>query len=303
VGASPPLAPAIYSMLAHVDMNLGIWYPTAGFGGIVNTIEKLAKENGVKVILDSEVTKIDIQDGNASKVITANGVYDADVVVNTAEYPHCELELIDPKYNTYSEKYWNKRVVAPATFMIYLGLNKKINSFAHHNFYFNDDWDSYFDMVFGDNPGWPEDPSMYIAVPSKTDPNVAPEGGEVINILVLLAPGMEDTKALRDEYFEKVMDKVEEFVGETIRDAIVVKKVIAHQHFKDTYHAFKGTALGIANTLFQTAAFRPHHRSKKVKNLYYAGAYTHPGVGVPTTLISSQLVAEQIVEGITKGKL
>ncbi|MBD3187046.1 phytoene desaturase [Candidatus Bathyarchaeota archaeon] len=300
VGAAPPTSPAIYSMLAHCDMNLGIWYPVGGFGSIVSAFENIAKENGVEIKYRAEVKEIEVEDKHARKVISSKGSHDADLVLNTAELPHCEMNLLEDRYQSYPEKYWKKKTIAPATFLIFLGLDKKLDKLEHHNFYFNEDWDRYFDEVFGKNVKWPDDPSMYISVPSRSDESLAPPGGETMTILVLVSPDINDDDNTRDEYYEKIMDLVEKVTGEKIRDSIVVKKVIAHDHFAGTFHAYRGTALGLANTLRQTALFRPHHKSKKVKNLYHAGQYTHPGVGVPVTLISAQLACQKIMKDIEK---
>ena len=121
-----------------------------------------------------------------------------------------------------------------------------------------------------------------------------------MTILVLVSPDLEDEESFREEYFEKVLTKVEKITGESIRDAIVVKRIVAHEHFKNAFNAYKGTALSLAHTLRQTAIFRPHHKSKKVINLYYAGMYTHPGVGVPVSIISAQLASEKILDDVKK---
>jgi phytoene desaturase len=300
VGASPPTSPAVYSLLAHCDMNLGIWYPLGGFGTIVEGIMKVALETGVDIKFNTEVTKIIVEDKRARKIITNNGEFEADIILNTGDYESGEMDLLEKQFRTYPENYWKKRMIAPSAFLVYLGLNKKLNNFLHHNFYFNSNWDKYFNQLFGQNPEWPEDPSIYITVPSKSDPSLIPPEGELMTILVLVSPNLEDLESNREPYFDKILTKVEKITGESIRDSIVVKKIVAHEHFKKTFNAYKGTALGLAHTLGQTAIFRPHHKSKKVKNLYYAGHYTHPGVGVPVSLISAQLACEKIIDDVEK---
>jgi phytoene desaturase len=209
------------------------------------------------------------------------------------------MNLLNEEFRSYPEKYWRKKMIAPSAFLVYLGLNKKLDDFLHHNFYFNSDWDKYFDQLF-DNPEWPEDPSIYITVPSQSDPSIIPEGGELMTILVLVSADLKDEESFRKQYFDRIIEKVEALTGEAIKDSIVVKKVVAHEHFNNTFNAYKGTALGLAHTLRQTALFRPHRKSKKVKNLYYAGHYTHPGVGVPVSIISAQLASKKISEDVKK---
>ncbi len=131
-------------------------------------------------------------------------------------------------------------------------------------------------------------------VPSRTDPTAAPPGCDTLFILIALAPGVEDSPEIRERFYEKIMDHLEETTGENIRDHIQVKRIFALNDFKERYNAYKGTALGLSHTIFQTALWRPAHQSKKVRNLYYSGHYTHPGIGVPMTLISSTIVAREI---------
>ncbi|MDG6221278.1 MAG: FAD-dependent oxidoreductase, partial [Candidatus Thermoplasmatota archaeon] len=179
--------------------------------------------------------------------------------------------------------------------LIYLGLNKKIDGLLHHNLYLLNEWDGHFETIIHD-PKWPEEACYYVCCPSKTDPTVAPPGSENLFILVPVAPGLEDTPEIRDKYYNKTIQHLENLIGETIEDAVVVKRIYAHNDFAADYNAYKGTALGLAHTLKQTAIFRPRHRSKKVKKLYYTGHYTHPGIGVPMVIIASQILSEEIVK-------
>ena len=158
-----------------------------------------------------------------------------------------------------------------------------------------EDWDEGFESVFNPKKArWPETPSYYINVTSKTDPTVAPEGGEAIFVLVPLAPDLVDTPEIRERYYNKLVGHMETLAGEPILGHEVVKRIYCVNDFRDDYNAYKGTALGLTHTLMQTALFRPSHRSKKVDNLYYTGHYTHPGIGMPMCLISSQILAKTI---------
>jgi phytoene desaturase len=206
-----------------------------------------------------------------------------------------ESALLEPEHRSYSQRYWESRVVAPTMFIIYLGLSKKLRSVTHHNLYFSRPWDDHFDAIFV-RPRWPEKPSYYVSCASYDDPAVAPEGHENVFFLVPVAPGLEDSDELRERYAEKVLDHFESLTGETIRDSILIRRLYSHRDFSGDYNAFRGTALGLSHTLSQTAVFRPSQRSKKVKNLYYCGQYTHPGVGVPMALISAQVIGDTIVQ-------
>ena len=181
-------------------------------------------------------------------------------------------------------------------FIIYLGLDRRVERLAHHSLYFQERWARHFRTVF-DEPSWPPEPCFYIGCPSRTDPSVAPEGCENLFLLVPVAPGLRDTDEQRERYAEAVLEHVERVIGERIRDSIVVRRIYSHRDFASDYNALEGTALGMAHTLRQTAVFRPAHRSAKVSNLYHTGQYTHPGVGVPMTLIASEIVRDMIARG------
>ena len=188
--------------------------------------------------------------------------------------------------------------MAVSMHLAYIGVNRKIDSLTHHNYFFNEDWNNHFDQIFK-TPQWPDEPNFYVCCPSRIDDNVAPEGMENLFFLVPVASDLEDSDSIREAYFDKILNKFENWTGEKIKDDIVVKSLFTHRDFKSRYNAYKGTGLGMAHTLWQTAVFRPKHKSSKVKNLYYTGQYNHPGVGVPTTVISSQiLVNEMKKEGV-----
>jgi phytoene desaturase len=175
-------------------------------------------------------------------------------------------------------------------FVLYLGLNRKLANLLHHNLYFAPDWDRHFDAIFK-RPSWPPQPCFYVSCISKTDPPMAPPGKENVFVLVPVAPGMEDTDEIRERYAEQVLRHLEVVTGEQIRAHIEVRRIYSHRDFRADYNAYLGTALGLSHTLGQTAVFRPPFTSRKVGNLFYAGQYTHPGVGVPMVLIAAQVVA------------
>ncbi len=299
LGGAPKDSPALYALMSHVDFNLGVWYPDGGLTSLVKGMVTLAKEQGAKFYYEHTVKDIVVENGRATKVVTDKGTFEADVVVANADMHHVETQLLDPKSRSYSDRYWEKRKIAPSTLLFYLGLDTKIEGLAHHNLYLMDDWDQHFQTIFKD-PKWPMEACYYVSRPSVNDPTVAPEGGDAIFILIPVAAGLEDTEENREMYYDWVMGHLEGLVGESIRDHVVLKRSYAHNDFEADYNAYRGTALGLAHTLRQTAVFRPKHRSKKVKNLYYTGHYNHPGIGVPMVVISSQIVSEAVVSDHAK---
>lgn len=294
LGGSLKNTPALYSIMAHIDFNMGVWYPMGGIGEIVNGIKKLCEELGVKIRLNTPVNKILVEDDKAVGVDTPQGIFKSDIVITNADYHHAQTQLLEEKYQTYPKGYWKKATIAPSAFIAYLGINKQLKGLQHHNLFLYNDWVKHFDAIF-DSPSWPENPSYYVCAPSKTDSKVAPKAMENLFVLVPVAAGLEDTDEIRDAYFEKIMAHLESLIGENIRDHIVVKKLFSHRDFAARYNSYKGTALGLTHSLFQSAWFRPHHTSKKVKNLYFAGQYTHPGIGVPTQLIVSEVIRDLVV--------
>ena len=293
LGGSPYDSPALYSLMSHVDFNMGVWFPKEGMGKLVEAMKKLAEEQGAKFVFNEPVEKILVKDGKTTGVKTSKKTYDADLVVVNADYAWAELSLLDKKHRSHSEKYWDKRKIAPSAYLLYLGLDKQLKRFIHHNLYFDPNWVNHFDDIFKDAK-WPKDFSYYISCISKTDKSTAIKGGENVFVLIPVAPGLKDNDKIREEYFEKTIKHMEMLAGENIRDHIVLKRIFAHNDFSNRYNAYKGTALGLAHTLKQTAIFRPKHESKKVKNLYYTGHYNHPGIGVPMVIISSQILADVI---------
>jgi phytoene desaturase len=293
LGGSPYDSPALYSLMSHVDFNMGVWFPKNGMGKLVEAMHILAKEQGAKFVFNEPVEKIIIENGKAVGVKTSKKNYDADIIVVNADYAWAEMNLIDKKDRSYSKKYWDKRKIAPSAYLLFLGLDKPIERFIHHNLYFHPNWIDHFDDIFK-HPKWPKDFSYYVSCITKTDPNTAPKGCENVFVLIPVAPGLKDDEKIRQKYFDITIEHMEKLAGENIRNHIIVKRIFAHNDFSNRYNAFKGTALGLAHTLRQTAVFRPKHESKKVKNLYYTGHYNHPGIGVPMVIISSQILSEMI---------
>ncbi len=293
LGATPENTPAMYSLMNYAEMKLGTWYPMGGMFKIIEGMVALAKEKGVKILLEQNVTKIEIDKGEAKKVITDKGEFQAEVVVASADYHHVEDKLLGDKYRNYDEAYWNKRVMAPSSLLFYLGINKRIPKLLHHNLFFDEDFKVHAHEIYTE-PQWPSKPLFYASAPSKTDTSIAPEGCENVFLLIPVAPDLEDSEEIREKYYHIIMERLEKYCGVSIRDAVVFKRSYAHSDFKADYNAFKGNAYGLANTLMQTALLKPTLKSKKVKNLYYTGQLTVPGPGVPPSLISGMVVANEV---------
>jgi 1-hydroxy-2-isopentenylcarotenoid 3,4-desaturase len=293
LGGSPKNTPAIYSLMSHVDFHLGVYYPIDGMFAVVRAIESICHQYKVTIKTNEPVTNI-VTDGNiVTGIKTKKARYDADIVVSNADYPHTELDLLDDTSRSYPSSYWKKKTFAPSTFLLYLGIKGKVKNLKHHNLFFANDWEKHFDEIFT-KPTWPEKPSYYLCCPSLTDTSVAPKGDTNLFLLIPIASGLKDTKQIREAYAKKMISHLEEVIGEKITNRILVKKTLSIADYKELYNAYNGTALGLSHTLLQTALGRPANKSKKLRNLYYVGQYTQPGIGVPMCLISAELVAQRI---------
>ncbi len=294
LGGSPKKTPAMYSLMSHVDLTQGVFYPKGGMGKVVRGFATLAKELGVKIKTNAPIEKILVENNVVCGVVFKQKTYIADVIVANADYHHVDQKLLEEKYRSYTKSYWEKRVIAPSGFIIYLGVKRKIPNLKHHTLVLENDWEQHFNTIF-DKPSWPKRPSYYVCVPSKTD-TVAPDGCENLFVLVPIANGIKDTKKIRDSYETKILSHLQKSIGDSFEKDIIVKKIFTLNDFQKDYNAYKGTALGLAHTLFQTAIFRPKNKSSKVQGLYYTGHYTVPGVGVPMAIISGKLAYQRVVE-------
>jgi len=210
--------------------------------------------------------------------------------VSDADYAHFESEVLEDHQRTYDDSYWESKTYAPSAFLVYWGVEGDVDGLEHHTLVLPTDWDGHFAKIF-DNPGWPIDPAYYLCVPSETDGSVAPDGHSNLFTLVPIASGLEDNERIRERYKNKILDDIAENTGVDIRDRIVVEETFCIDDFADRYNSYKGTALGLAHTLTQTAFMRPSHISSNVDRLYYTGSYTDPGIGVPMCLVSGEHTA------------
>ena len=296
LGALPEKTPALYSLMNYADIVGGTWYPERGMYSVVQAMYDLATELGVKFCFSEDVKKITIQKSKATSLITGQSQYAADVVIGSADYYFIENSLLPPGYQGYSKDYWNSRVLAPSCLLYYVGLNRKTSHVLHHNLFFDVPFSVHGQEIYK-NPRWPSEPLFYVNVSSVTDRSVAPPGCENLMFLVPVAAGLEgDDEELREKYFYIILRRFEKHVGQSIEQNIVFKKSFASSDFVKEYNSFKGNAYGLANTLTQTALFKPSCRSRKVRNLFYTGQLTVPGPGVPPSLISGEVVAGEVVK-------
>lgn len=296
LGALPQDTPALYSLMNYADMKGGTWYPHGGMYAVVQAMYRLAIEKGVRFHFNENVKEISIENGLARKVITNRNIHDATVIISGADYHFTETSLLPSSSRSYSDTYWQKKVMAPSCLLYYVGLNRRLKNVAHHSLFFDVSFEQHGKEIYR-TPQWPSNPLFYVSIPSVSDNTVAPLGGESLVFLVPVASGLAgDTEDLREKYFGEIISRMEKHTGESFKESIVYKKSYAVTDFVNDYNSFRGNAYGLANTLRQTAIFRPSCQSRKVKNVFFTGQLTVPGPGVPPSLISGEVVAAQVVK-------
>ena len=293
LGAKPEKTPAMYSMMNYADIMLGTWYPKGGMCKIAEAMTKLAHELKVNIVTSCNVDAIEVSGHEARSVRVNGNLHDFDAVVAAADYQHVESKLLAKEHRSYSDDYWESRVMSPSSLIFYLGVNRKVNGILHHNLFFDERFDIHAETIY-DNPSWPEKPLFYLCCTSATDSNVAPEGKENLFILIPVATGLTSTEEERLRYLDICLERIHRHTGEDIKANLEYIRSYAHEEFISDYNSFKGNAYGLANTLMQTAIMKPRMKSKRVKNLFYTGQLTVPGPGVPPSIISGQIVADQV---------
>uniref|UniRef100_UPI00404A644E phytoene desaturase family protein n=1 Tax=Flavobacterium sp. TaxID=239 RepID=UPI00404A644E len=294
LGAKPSVTPSFYSFMNFADFGLGTWHPTKGMFSVVEAMQNLAVDLGVKFETNANVTKIITKDKTAIGLqVNGEDVF-ADLVLSGADYHHTE-QLLPENLRMYSESYWDKKVFAPSSLLFYVGFDKKVENVEHHTLFFDVPFGPHAEEIY-DTKKWPEKPLYYASFPSKTDAFFAPEGKEAAIFLIPIAPGLEDTPEIRKTYFDIILNRLEKTTNQSLKNNIVSFTSFCVNDFIKDYNSYKGNAYGLANILTQTAFLRPKIKSKKVDNLFFTGQLTVPGPGVPPSLISGKIVSEKILK-------
>ena len=300
LGAKAEDTPAFYSFMNYADFVMGTWYPKGGMHKIVEALKDLAIELGVKIHTNAPVEKIITKDKRAVGLLIDNEMVYSDLIVSGADYVHTE-SLLEPTLRRYSPEYWDKKVFAPSALVFYVGFNKKLKNINHHILFFDKDIKPHAEDIY-DNKRWPEAPLFYANFTSVTDETVAPKRKETGFFLIPIAPDLEDNNDVREKYFKEIIKRLELHTKQSIQEDILFHQSYCVSDFKNDFNSYKGNAYGMANTLRQTAFLKPKIRSKKVRNLYFTGQLTVPGPGVPPSLISGKIVADQIIKDTIKSK-
>ena len=312
LGSSPYKTPSMYHLMSHLDLADGVLYPMGGFGTVIESIAALARKEGATIVTGADVQRIQVQDGAAVGVEYRGPkgetlFADADVVVSGADLHFTETRLLEEQDQTYPQRYWDKHVPGPSALLLYLGVEGSLPQLEHHTLLFTKKWEQGFKAIFGKQTSVPSPASLYVCKPSGVDPSVAPTGSENIFVLVPI-PADPTIGHGGDERVEKLADVVIEQIADwtgiaDFADRITVRRTVAPGDFVDDLNTWRGTALGPAHTLKQSAFFRPGNKSKKVKGLYYVGGSTIPGIGLPMCLISAEILVKRLRGDVSTGPL
>lgn len=293
LGASPKNIPALYSLMNYGGYALGTQYPLGGFYQLVLAMQKVAENQGAFFHFNHIVEKINLTGSRVTSLIINGAYHEFDAVIASSDYHHAE-SLLPEEFKNYDKTYWESRTFAPSSLIYYLGIKEKIPGLTHHTLFFEHELDDHINCIYGDKR-WPEKPLFYCCCPSKTDPGLAPDNRENLFLLMPVATGIHDDDATRELYLKEMLSRIEKHTGmEDLYAKIEYKRSYCVRDFVEDYNAYGGNAYGLANTLKQTAVLKPKIRNKKVHNLFYTGQLTVPGPGVPPSVISGKIVANEV---------
>lgn len=298
LGLSPYDAPATYSLLQYTELAEGVWYPMGGMYAGIQALVKIAEKLGVNFIYNAPVKKLKVKSKKVEGVELQDGrELKADIFIGNADLPYIYKELLPA--NKEAKKLDNKLYTC-STIMFYWGVDKKYPQIAHHNVFLGGDYRASFDRIFKDHT-LPEEPSFYVHAPARTDPAAAPLGQDTLYVLVpvghLDARSEQDWEALVERARETVFTRLAKEMGvNDLREHIKFEIVYQPKVWKERFNLEKGAAFGLSHNFWQVGYLRPQNRHKEYKNLYFTGASTHPGTGLPIVLLSARLTTERILK-------
>jgi phytoene desaturase len=295
LGAAPGNIPALYSLMNYGGYAIGTFYPQGGFYKLVQAMQELATKQGAQFHFNHTIDQILTVNDDIIGLLVNWEFQRFDAVIASSDYHHTET-LLPPQYRNYTEAYWASRTFAPSCLIYYLGFSQTIPGLGHHTLFFENDFDAHIDSIYK-NKQWPDRPLFYACCPSKTDPSVAPPNHENLFLLMPLATGIEDGEAVREQYLKEMITRLEKHTGATgLLSKIAYKRSYCVSDFMKDYNAYQGNAYGLANTLSQTAVLKPAVRNRRLPNLFYAGQLTVPGPGVPPSIISGKIAANEVTK-------
>jgi len=296
LGSTPFQTPAIYSLLNYTEMrHNGYWKVKGGMYRLVEEIIKILNEKNVKIVYETEVVAVGNNNGKLYELIDQKGnKWTADIFISNSDAAAFRGKIL--KREKFSESKLDSMHWTLAPFTVYLGVKGKIDKLLHHNYFLGNNFRGYADTIFTSSIS-PQKPYYYVNVLSKSEPKSAPEGCENLFILCPV-PDLRFKKSWEDkeELADNIIDDLSRRVNFDIKNNLLTKKILAPDDWANTLNLYKGSGLGLAHDINQVGAFRPKNKDEHFSNLYYVGASTTPGTGLPMVIISSKLVTERITK-------
>lgn len=298
LGISPFEAPAVYTLLPYTELaEDGLYYPEGGIYALPTAMAAVARKLGVVIETNQNVTQIAVKDGKTHGVCVDGGLIPAELVISNADLPYTYTDLLAERPAKYAEESWKRQAFTSSAFMLYLGTDRLYPELRHHNFFLSSDYQRNFEEIF-DAKVPPRDPSFYVNSPGRTDASVAPPGHDNLFVLVPI-PHLTDQMRWDDGQIERFKTKIYEQLearGLTdLRKHLVVEQVVTPHEWRDQYNLKYGAAFGLSHGILQVGYFRPSNKSSNIAGLYFVGASTVPGTGVPLVCLGAKLVTERIL--------
>lgn len=299
IGGSPFRSPSVYLMIPYLEKHGGVWFTKGGMYSLVEAMERVFTEIGGIIETGCEVTGVEVIEGRARAVRTRDRTFEADVVVSNAHFAHTCLDLIPaPERRKWTDRRVRKLDYSMSCFLIYLGTRKQYPKLKHHTLILSDRYKDLVEDIF-DRKILPDDFSLYVHAPTRTDPGMAPPGSESMYVLIPVPnlAGDTDWETKSGPYTDKILDFLEHDFGlADLRESIEVLETFSPLDFASQRNNYLGSAWGVEPRLTQTASFRPANRNEDVEGLYIVGASTHPGAGVPGVLLTAEATVSAILE-------
>ena len=299
IGGNPFQSTSIYAMIHKLEQKFGIWFAMGGTGALVSGLVEIFKEIGGKLLLNAEVSEILISDKTRKAtgvLLKAGDVFEADAIVSNGDVAWTYLNLIPDRFRRkYTDAKIKRMRYSISLFVLYFGTNRRYEQMAHHEIIMGPRYKGLMNDLF-DKKHLADDFSLYLHRPTATDPTLAPSGCDSWYVLSPV-PNLDakiEWKTTAKSYRDKIIKFLEHHYLPQLSQHIVTEYYIDPIHFQDTLNSYKGSAFSIEPTLMQSAWFRPHNQSEDLKNLYFVGAGTHPGAGIPGVISSAKIVADMI---------
>jgi len=297
VGSSALDSPGYMNLMPLIQFDYGLWYVRGGMYNLAKGLGKLMEEMDIKVHLNADVQTIEKKSKKVTGIrLTDGSIHSTDIIVSNMEVIPCYEQLLNepPKFTKKLEKF------APACsgIVLHLGTNKSFPQLAHHNFFYSENQHKHFETVFKKNQ-LPDDPTIYVVAPTRTDPSKAPDGCDNIKILPHIPPLEKDSDITHDDYLalkDRCIDKMERCGLTGLRDSIITEDLLTPVDIEKMYRSNKGSIYGVVTDWKKNYGFKAPKTSHKYTNLYFTGGSTNPGGGMPMVILSGQNCADRIIK-------